>query len=357
MADQPMGEKTEEPTPKRIEKAREEGQVAKSQEFNAAFTLLASFLVLFYLFGDIMDSIKLKMIESLKLSSVPNITPGDGYYLVMDHIIFIARLVSPMMIASALIGAIVSFLQVGPMFNVSIIQPKFEKLDPIKGAKNILSIKSLVELVKSMAKAIVITFIAYWQISNRWENLISLSHQGLEPGLLYLGDLIFQIAIRVLIFLIILGIFDLIYQRWDHHKKLMMTKQEVKEERKEMEGDPQLKSKRRQIQREMSVNRMMSAMEEADVVITNPTHIAVALKYELDEMDAPEVIAKGEGYIAEKIKNKADELGIIQVENKSLARALNATTEIGQKIPGDLYQAVAEVLAFVYKENEKYSNK
>lgn len=352
-----MGEKTEQPTPKRIEKAREEGQVAKSQEFNSAFTLLGSFLVLYYLFGGMLEEIQLKMLESLSLTAAPDLTPGDGYYLIMDHIIFIAELVAPVMIASAVIGGVVSFIQVGPMLNLKIIQPKFEKLDPIKGAKNILSLKSLVEMAKSIAKATVISYIAYQQVNKHWSKLTSLSHQGLEPGLLFLADMIFQIAIRILVFMVILGIIDLIYQRWDHNKKLMMTKQEVKEERKEMEGDPHVKSKRRQIQKEMSVNRMMSAMEEADVVITNPTHVAIALKYKLDEMDAPVVIAKGEGYVAQKIKEKAKELDVITVENKPLARALNSTTEIGQKIPADLFQAVAEILAFVYQENQKYSRK
>jgi len=351
--EEPIGEKTEEPTPKRLEKAREEGQVAKSQEFGAAFTLLASFLTLYFLFGSMMHSLQNRVTSYLTLSEIPEMSEGAGYYELMDNIVYIADLVAPIMIASAVVGGIVNFLQVGPMLNAKIIQPDFTKLDPIKGLKNLFSLKSLFELVKSILKAVVITAIAYNQVRQRWTALISLSHQGLEPGLLLVADLIVTIAIQVLIFLVILGVADLLYQRWEHHKNLMMTKQEVKEERKEMEGDPEIRQKRRQKQREMSVNRMMSSMKEADVVITNPTHIAVALKYEMEEMEAPLVIAKGEGHLARRIKERAKELEIPIVENKSLAQALNKMAEIGQEIPVDLYQVVAEVLAYVYQQEKR----
>ncbi|SDL74274.1 flagellar biosynthesis protein FlhB [Halarsenatibacter silvermanii] len=354
MPEEPPGEKTEDPTPKRKEEAREEGQVAKSQEFNQAFTLLGSFLVLYVLMESIIHSLEYRLNEAFTMHEAPVMSPSDGYNIVMDYMIFVADLVAPIMIASAVVGGLAGFIQVGPLMNFGIIQPEFSKLDPIKGLKNIFSLQTLVELAKSLAKAAGIAYITYSQISQRWPQLVRLTHQGLEPGLALLANLIVHIAIRIILFLIFLGILDLAYQRWDHYQDLKMTKQEVKEERKEREGDPQIKQERKQRQREMSVNRMMSDMEEADVVVTNPVHVAVALKFDLEEMEAPIVVAKGEGHLAQRIKEKAEELDIIIEEKPSLARALNSTTEIGEQIPVELYEAVAEILAFVFREEGKY---
>lgn len=352
MPDKPTGEKTEKPTPRKLEKAKEEGQVAKSQELNTAFTLLASFLTLYFIFKSFFDELMKKMIQSLTLQGIPQINQINFNYILMENFYFIARIVGPILIAAAIIGSLISFLQVGPMFTPKLIQPKFSKINPIEGFKRLVSLKSIVELLKSLAKALVITFLAYLQIKNFLPDLLTMSQQGLEPALVLIAHLIFRIAINIIIFLVILGIADYIYQRFEFMKNMKMTKQEVKEEYKEQEGDPQIKSKRRQIQRQMSMNRMIQSMDDADLVITNPTHIAVALKYKMETMEAPVVVAKGEGYIAAKIKEKAQELGLEIVENKPLAQALNQTTEIGQAIPVELYQAVAEVLAFVYKQNQ-----
>lgn len=350
MPDSPSGEKTEKPTPRRLEKAKEEGQVAKSQELNSAFTLLASFFTLYFLFAGIIQTLIEKTSAFLSMSTLPDINHDNAYTILIDTILFIARVSAPVMIAAAIIGAFINFVQVGPRFTTKVIQPKFSKINPVEGAKRLFSLKSLIELIKSLLKAIVIIFLTYKQIENALPELMSLSHQGIEPALVFMGALIFRIAVNIIIFLIILGVADYIYQRWEFMRNLMMTKQEIKEEYKEMEGDPQLKSQRRQIQRQMSMNRMMAAVEDADVIITNPTHIAVALKFDLESMEAPVVLAKGEGFVAKRIKDLARELEIDIVENKPLARALNATTEIGEEIPADLYQAVAEVLAFLYKD-------
>ena len=354
MAEEPPGEKTEDPTPKRKEEAREEGQVAKSQEFNQAFTLLGSFLVLYFLMTGIMHSVEQRLVESFTLREAPTMTPNEGYELLFEYMVFMADLIAPVLVASAAVGALVGFIQVGPMFNFKVIQPEISKLDPIKGLKNIFSLQTLVELAKSIAKAAGIAYIAYGQVSQHWQQLVRLTHQGLQPGLALVANLVFQVAIRVIIFLVIIGILDLAYQRWEHYRNLKMTKKEVEEERKEMEGDPQLRQKRREKQREMSFNRMMADMEDADVVVTNPVHVAVALKYDLEEMEAPVVLAKGEGHLARRIKDKAEELDIAVVEKPSLARALFSTTELGEQIPVDLYEAVAEVLAFVFKQEDRY---
>lgn len=353
MADESSGQKTEKPTPRRLQKAREEGQVAKSQDLNSAFTLLASFFVLYVVFGSMIQSLTGKMTSFLSLDALPHITKDHSFGILRELFIYMFRLVTPVMMASAIIGVFINFVQVGPRFIPKLIQPKFNKLNPVEGAKRLFSLKSVIELIKSVAKAVVIAILTYSQIKGSWPHLITLTEQGVEPALLFIADLIFRIAVSIIIFLVILGIADYIYQRWEFMKNLRMTKQEVKEERKEVEGDPQIKSARRQRQREMSMNRMISAVEEADVVITNPTHIAVALKFDIETMEAPLLVAKGEGYMAQKIKDVAKEFEIEIVENKPLARSLNATTEIGEEIPADLYQAVAEILAYIFKKEGK----
>jgi len=353
MADNPGGQKTEKPTPKRLERAREEGQVARSQELNAAFTLMASFLVLYALFGNMISSLNSKMTGFLSLRVLPDITKDSSHIIMTELFIYIFQLISPVLFTSAVIGVFISFVQVGPRFTPKLIKPKFSKINPIEGAKRLFSLKSLIELFKSLAKAVVIFLLTYNQLNKSWNEIITLTGQGLEPALIYIANLIFRITVSIIIFLVILGIGDYIYQRWEYMRNLRMTKQEVKEEYKEMEGDPQIKGKRRQIQRQMSMNRMIKAVEEADVVIINPTHIAVALKFDIDTMDAPVVVAKGEGFIAERIKEAAREFNIEIVENKALARALNSLTEVGDEIPIELYQAVAEVLAYIYQNSRK----
>lgn len=351
MPDDPPGEKTEDPTPKRKQEAREEGNVAKSQELGQAFTLLGSFLVLYLSFGNIINSLQNKVSQLISLKNIPVLTPGNFFELLMENIVYIVQLVIPVMITSAVTGLVINFIQVGPLFTGKALQPKPQNINPVSGLNNMFSLKTIVELIKSLLKAAVIIIIAYIYIKGYWFDLLTMSEQGLKPALVLLGTLIFRVAIAIIIFLVVLGIADYIYQRWEHIKELKMTKYEVKQERKEREGDPQLKQRRKEKQRQMSMNRMINAMEDADVVITNPTHIAVALKYDLDEMDAPVLVAKGEGFMARKIKEKAKEMEIEIVENKSLARALNESTEIGQEIPADLYQAVAEILAFIYRSN------
>ncbi len=354
MANNPTGEKTEEPTPKRIREAREEGNVAKSQELNQAFTLMGSFFLLYIMFSGMMDSVLNKLTNLLSLNTLPSLTIGKAYDLLMESIFYVVRLVAPIMLASAIMGVIINFIQVGPLLTGKSIVPKFSNIDPIKGAKKIFSLKTLVELIKALLKASIITLIAYIYLKNYLFKLTNICQQGIRPGLSLLGTLIFRIAATIIIFLVVLGVVDYIYQRWEHKKNLKMSKYEVKQERKEMEGDPLFKQKRRQKQREFSLNRMMARMEEADVVITNPTHIAVALKYDLEEMAAPVVVAMGEGYIAQRIKEKAEELEIEIVEDKFVARALNKTVEIGEEIPSELYQAVAEILAYVFNQDNKH---
>lgn len=246
-------------------------------------------------------------------------------------------------------GLIASYAQVGFLFTVEPMAFKFERINPVEGFKRLFSIRSFVEAMKSVAKILVIGYAAYSVYKSEFTRFPYLIDMDIRSSLAYLGQLILRLAFKVALYLIILAVIDYLYQRWQHNKSLKMEKQEVKDEFKQQEGDPQIRSKIKQKQREVSMRRMMQELPKADVVITNPTHFAVALKYDAAVMSAPTVIAKGQDRIALKIKELATEHNITIVENKPLAQALYKTTEIGDIIPADLYQAAAEVLAFVYK--------
>ncbi|MGM0409720.1 MAG: flagellar biosynthesis protein FlhB [Bacillota bacterium] len=354
MADDGAGEKTEDPTPKRKEEAREKGQVAKSQELGGAFVLMGGFLVLYLMFANLMNYLQNFTKTAFDVRTMPEFDIPGIYNLMVESFMHLISMVAPIMIASAAIGAVINFVQVGPLITGEPLKPKLSNINPVEGMKKLFSLKSVVELFKSLAKLAIIVILSYIPLKNNWDEIVNISRRGLTPGVLFFGNLIFKIALRIALFLIIVGLADFFYQKWEHKKNLKMSKYEVKQERKEREGDPQIKQKRKEKQREMSMNRMMKEMEDADVVITNPTHIAVALKYDLEEMEAPVVLAKGEGYVAKRIKDRAKELEIEIVENKPLARSLNEMTEIGDEIPVDLYQAVAEILAFVFKNDKRY---
>ena len=231
--------------------------------------------------------------------------------------------------------------------------PKFNKLSPASGIKRIFSKQALVNMLKSIAIVAICIYIVYTEILDNYKGLFNLYEISLQNGLLFTGEMIFSVATKISLFYLIIGLIDLIFQRRKFNKDMMMTKQEIKDEYKMTEGDPTVKQQQKRRMREASQRRMMQKLPEADVVITNPTHYAVAIKYDLDIADAPVVIAKGEDYLALKIKEVAREHDIEIYENKPLARALYASVDVGEKIPQELYQAVAEVLVFVYGVKNK----
>ncbi|SFL78636.1 flagellar biosynthesis protein FlhB [Halanaerobium salsuginis] len=352
MADGGTGEKTEQPTQKRRREAREKGNVAKGKEIGQAFTLLASFLLLYILMHQIVGAV----LNNFHFYFTELITePFDvdiAFNILLTAFLSVIKIIYPILIVTAVAGVLINFLQIGALFTTKPLIPDLKKIDPLKGLKNIFSMRGLVELFKSFFKLGVIALVAYRFLAANLDIFQKSINQGLNESLAAIGVLISKMAFAIIAALIVLGVLDLLYQRWQHTKDLKMSKYEVKQERKEMEGDPMIKQHRRQRQRRMSMNRMMSAVKDADVVITNPTHIAVALQYDLDEMAAPVVVAKGEDYVAQKIKEKAREAEIKIVENKPLARSLNKLTEIGDQVPVELYQAVAEILAAIFRERE-----
>ena len=354
MPDQGTGEKTEEATPKRKRDAREEGNVANGKEINQAVTLLASFMLLYFLmqriFFGIINQIRYYFSELI----VQDMSIQNAFHILYGAFFEIINLIFPIMIVTAAAGVLINFVQIGALFTTKPLVPDLKKIDPIKGFKKIFSLKGFVEFIKSLSKLFIISTVAYNFIMNNISTFQKSLDLGLEESILEIASQIARMGFAIIATLIVLGILDLLYQRWQHNKDLKMSKYEVKQERKEMEGDPMILQQRKQRQREMSMNRMMSEVKDADVVITNPTHIAVALKYDLDEMDAPLIIAKGERLIAQKIKEKAREAEIKIIENKPLARSLNKMTEIGDQVPVELYQAVAEILAEVFREENRY---
>lgn len=348
------GEKTEPATEKKLSDARKEGQVAKSREIANAMGILGLFLVLKIWVGT-MGTQFLSVFSDIYNRIPQTVTFWDGFMPQLDtkHVFWELILQALLIMAPILIvGFIIAFVsdaaQVGWHPTGKPMKPKFNKLNPVSGFKRIFSVNSVVELIKSVAKIGLVLYICYSYLKDKWVLLFSLYDMPLLQALQLAADTVTDVGIRIAAVYMIIAFADFTYQKFKFSKDMRMTKQEVKEEFKQQEGDPQVKGKIRQKMREASQRRMMQNLPQADVVITNPTHYAVAIKYDPEIADAPIVIAKGEDYLAAKIKEVAKENHIEIVENKPLARMLYANVDVGQAVPPELYQAVAEVLAFVY---------
>ena len=352
--DGPGGEKTEEPTGKKLNDARKEGQVAKSKEIANAFGILALFIILKVYVG----TIGTRFIESFHVvyGQIPelvkmyngNLSVASLQVLLRSMMLRLLTIIAPVLLIGVMVAVICDIVQVKWRPTTKPIKPKFSKLSPVKGFVRIFSPNSLVELLKSLLKLVVIGYVVYSYLKGRVGQIFLLYDITLNQAIGLIGEIAIDLGIRIAMVYMVIAFLDFWYQKWKFRQDMKMTKQEVKDEYKNQEGDPQVKAKQKQRMREASMRRMMSQLPEADVVITNPTHYAVAVKYDPEKYDAPYVLAKGEDYLAQKIKDVAREHEIEIVENKPLARMLYANVEIGGLIPPELYQAVAEVLAFVY---------
>jgi len=347
-------EKTEKATPKKRQDARQKGQVLKSKEINSAVLLLAMFLTVKFscpmIYEELSNYFKLIFNEYMKRDITEISTLMN--FLIFTTSVFM-KIMLPILVVSVLAGLISGYAQVGFLFTVEPLQVKLEKLNPINGLKQMFSQQSLVELVKSFIKICATLYIVFIYLRGEVNNVSKLVDMDIINIFMYIGNIAINVSIAIITVLAILAVFDYIFQWWDYEKNLKMSKHEVKEEYKQMEGNPQIKAKIKQKQRQMSASRMMKDIPKADVVITNPTHFAVALKYEPEKNSAPIVIAKGQDYMALRIKEIAKENRVEIVENKPLARSLFSTVEIGDPVPEELYQAVAEVIAFVYSLKDK----
>ncbi len=350
----PGGEKTEPATQKKLSDARKDGQVAKSKEIANGFGLLALFLLLKIWVGNISTGF-LEMFGGV-YGHIPDVLhmpygtvpTGNITGLIGQSITGLLAITLPIYLVGVAVAFISDLIQVKWQPTTKPLQPKFSKINPVSGFKRIFSAKSLVELVKAVAKIALILYVAWSYMKDKLEILFYLLDIPLVRAVQEIGEIVIELGIRISSVFMIIAFLDFAYTKWKFKEDMKMTKQEVKDEYKDQEGDPQIKGKQRQRMQEASRRRMMQALPEADVVITNPTHYAVALKYDSELYAAPIVLAKGADYLAQKIKEEAREYKIEIYENKPLARMLYANVEVGDQIPAELYPAVAEVLAYVY---------
>ena len=352
MADDSSQDKTEQATPKKREEARKKGDVARSRELPSVAVLLSGLLT-FLIFGTYMyGQIQNLMIRVFRLPIPREFGVNDFFKFSEEVVTAFFMIMTPLFIVVFIVAVVSNVMQVGVMLSAENIMPKFSKLDPFKGVSRLFSSQSLMELLKCVSKLLVVGWIGYITIKGEMEQILLLGGLAFHDIVSYIFLTTFKLFIRCTLAMIVIVIVDYAFQRWQFEKKLKMSKKEIKDEAKESEGDPMVKSRIRSIQMQMARNRMMQDVPKADVVITNPTHYAVALKYDDATMGAPRVLAKGKGEIAKKIKALAAEHKILIYENRELARSLYKMVEINQEVPPLLYQAVAEVLAYVYKQRQ-----
>jgi flagellar biosynthetic protein FlhB len=351
MAEDPEsgGEKSEDPSSRKLGKAREEGQVAKSTEIPSVFVLLGAVMALWASAFHIYKNLIQVFHFNYNFEKIPAFTQLEIVELLAVHSQKIFIICLPLFVGVYILALLSNVAQVGFVISWKAIEPKFSKLNPINGFKQKFSSRAVVEFVKTLVKVGVISMVVYYAIKGELTGISRLYDNSIAQILLFLLDISFWIFIKVCLIMIVVALLDYAYQKWKFLDDQKMTKKEVKDETKQTEGDPIVKSRIRQLQLEAARKRMMADVPEADVVVTNPTRLAVALKYDGIKMDAPIVVAKGAGPVAENIRRIARENDVPLVEDKQLARNLYSIVDIGGEVPIEYYQAIAEVLAYVYK--------
>ena len=352
--DGPGGERTEPATAKKLRDARKKGQVAKSKEVANGTCLLALFLMMKIWIGNTGNSL-MTMFPTI-YNRIPEFSRNyDGeipfksiLYSIQIGMIQVLLIAAPFLLVGFVLCFVSDLVQVKWKPTSKPLKPKFNKLNPVNGFKRFFSVSSLVELLKSLLKIGIIAYVSYSYLQDKWQNLYVLYGISLKQSIGLIGEMVADLGLRISIVYMAIVAADYAYQKWKFKEDMKMTKQEIKDEYKQDEGDPQIKGKIRQKMREASMRRMMQSIPKADVIITNPTHYAVAIKYAPEEFDAPFVVAKGTDHLAQRIKQIGRENKVEIVENKPLARTLYANVDIGQTIPPELFEAVAEVLAFVF---------
>lgn len=349
-------ERTEPATPKKREKVRSEGRVCTSKDLTAAAEILMGLAGL-ALLGRFTCGVLSQFIASSIFFMSEKTVLQDGwiYYISWEAVKVYFMSWLPLGLMIAFFSAAVIICQVGWAFTGEPFKPNFNRLNPVSGMKKVISLRSIVELLKGLFKAALFTIVIYTAIRDYLPVSSKTMQMPLIHGVTSFWDMLWSLALRLALMLLVMAAVDYMYQKWEFERSIRMSKQEIKEEYKQMEGDPQIKSKIRQKQRELAKKRMMADVPKSDVVITNPTFIAVALTYDRELMGAPQVVAKGKGYLAQRIRELARASGVPVIENKPLARALFAGVEVGDEIPQDLYRGVAEILSMVYRLKGKAS--
>ncbi|MBN2227401.1 MAG: flagellar biosynthesis protein FlhB [candidate division Zixibacteria bacterium] len=352
MAEEQFQERTEKATPRRRQKAREEGRVARSQELNSAVMLCLGALTLYFVGPLLIDQLERFMVFSFAEAPNMQVTTDSLVAFFSSKILTFFAMMGPVMIILALTAYGVNVLQVGILFTGKPIEPKLDKLNFANGIKRLFSTRSLFILVRDVIKLALIAFVGYKVVVSQLDTFYMLSDNSVPVFAGTMGKIALTTTLKIGAVILILALFDYAFQKYDYEKNIRMSKQDIRDESKDTDGSPETKMRIRRMQREMSRKRMMQEIPDADVVITNPTHLAVALKYKPDYMDAPMVIAKGQRLVAQRIKEIAKDAGVPIVENKPLARALFELCDVGSYVPAKLYRAVAEVLAYVYRLQE-----
>jgi flagellar biosynthetic protein FlhB len=346
-------EKTEKPTPRRLQEARKKGNIAKSTDINTAVVLLVGVFLVKWQFGAIGERMTAITYQALGQLPKEDFTTTTLMTVFVHLSLQYAMIVGPILLVLLLAGLAANYLQVGILFTAEPLQPKLEKINPIAGFKRLFSRRSVIETLKAILKMTVVGYLAYKVLVDRYAELTATVLADRSSMAMLFGAVGWEIAWKSVLALLVFGVLDYFYQRWEHEKGLKMTKQEVKDEAKQSEGDPMVKGRIRRLQREAARRRMMNEVPKATVVITNPTHFAIALKYDRGDMEAPRCVAKGMDLVAQKIKAIAAEHDVPMVENVPLARALYKKVEIDEEIPEDMYAAVAEILVMVDRMNKK----
>ncbi len=346
------GEKTEEPTPHKLREAREKGQVAKSKDLTTAVLLMVSFFALkascYHIWENIVQMVQMSF-DFIGTELTPSVA---GYVLEMVMKTFLISMM-PLFIANIITVLVMELFQTGFLFSFGPLEPKLEKLNPIEGFKKFFKLKQYVELLKSVVKMTVVILLVWNALLDQVEMVLLSQQMTLLQIMAFTGSIVMKVVVRVGIFYLIIALLDYLYQHYEHMKGLKMSKKEIKDEYKRLEGDPIIKRRQREAQRQMAQGRQMGAVPEADVVVTNPIHVAIALQYRHNKMKAPKVVAKGKRLVAAEIRRIAELNFIPIVENPPLARGLYDVAEVGSTIPPTYYRAVAQILAFVYNLKKK----
>lgn len=340
--------RTEKATPKRRQRAREEGSVARSADFDAAILLWGNFFLFLALGATTVALLAQQLVHFLSIARPGALAEGSRVTLLWEVGKVLLRILGPFLGVNLLIAVATGFLQRGFQLSGKPLVPKFDRLNPASGFQRVFSARSFVELLKSLLKFTLLAAVAWQAIAPRLPALLSTSRMGLEPAMALLTGALFVLYRNCLLAMLALAVADFAYQRHAWEKSIRMTKEEVKEEMKDSEGNPEVKRQQRSLMAAAARQRMMAAVPKASVVVTNPTHVAVALRYD-EETAAPVCVAKGLDHLALKIRERAKEAGVTVLERPELARALYRQVEVDKPIPRELYQAVAQVLAFVYR--------
>lgn len=346
-------QKTEDPTPKKLEESRKKGQVPLSREMNNWIMLLASTIVVVSMGGYLMSGLADIMSKIFDNAYQLHGAAGGIGKVLSDLFISVLKVMGLPILFLMLAAFAGPFVQIGPLFAPESIKPSLSKVSPIAGFGRLFSLRSLFEFFKGLLKICIIGTVSFILLSPFYDTIDHFVGLPIPYMLEELKDLFFRLMIGVLVVLFILAVIDVVYQRMEHMKKLRMSRQEIKDEYKQTEGDPQMRARLRQLRMEKAQQRMIQSVPEADVVITNPTHFAIALKYDPDSMDAPVCVAKGVDAVAQRIKEVANDNKVTLVENRPLARAMYDTVEVGEMIPEEHYKAVAEIISFVFRQKGK----